>query len=111
MNWEAPRQIVGNSGKDLCNTSIITVKNRNDEDMDLFFSYQTLVAFKIPGQPPVVRKNDWSVTTGKHLNAIDDGNKKTRVDEAKFTELLEAQIHPGVKIAGRTPGARAICII
>jgi hypothetical protein len=49
-----------------------------------WFSYKTLVAFRAEYGNLVVRQNDWSTTTGKHLNAIDDGNKKTRLNAAQF---------------------------
>lgn len=55
-----------------------------------WFSYKTLVAFKTPAGPRVVRKNEWGPTTGKHLNAIDDGNKKSRVDADEFGRLFRA---------------------
>lgn len=49
-----------------------------------WFSYQTLIAFQKCGGPLIVRQNDWSVTTGKHLNKIDGGNKKTRLPAQAF---------------------------
>lgn len=56
-----------------------------------WFSYTTLVAFKSVkrGGTKVVRKNDWGPTTGKHLNAIDGGDKKNRVDGDEFDRLYE----------------------
>lgn len=42
----------------------------------LWYSYTTLVAFQVSGKPAVVHFNDWSTTTGKHLNAIDGGKGK-----------------------------------
>jgi hypothetical protein len=54
-----------------------------------WFSYQTLVAFQKFGGKRYVRQNAWSTTTGKHLNAIDGGDKKTRVTEAAFNEAYQ----------------------
>ena len=54
-----------------------------------WFSYDTLVAFKPLGGPLIVRENVWGTTTGKHLNWIDDGDKKSRVDAEEFNRLLE----------------------
>lgn len=57
---------------------------------DLYFSYQTLVAFRAPGGKTVVRENDWGTTTGRHLNAIDGGDKaakKRRVSGEDFAKL------------------------
>ena len=49
-----------------------------------WFSYKTLVAFQKGYGDIVVHRNDWSTTTGKHLNAIDAGNKKKRLSAADF---------------------------
>ena len=43
-----------------------------------WFSYKSLVAFATPGMPPVVRQNMWGAITGKHLSAIDGGDKAGR---------------------------------
>jgi hypothetical protein len=37
----------------------------------------------------VVRENSWGPTTGKHLNAIDRGNKKGRVSSDQFESLYQ----------------------
>src|SRR5438045_3544996 len=58
----------------------------------VYFSYETPVAFRIGSGPLVVRENDWSTTTGKHLNAIDGGDKKSRVSGAKFERLYSEAI-------------------
>lgn len=57
-------------------------------DLDLYFSYRTPVAFRYPGIGTVVRQNEWGPTTGKHLNAIDGGDKKSRVPGDEFIRLL-----------------------
>lgn len=51
-----------------------------------WFSYQTLVAFQRIGGKRYVRENVWGTTTGKHLNAIDGGNKANRLSEQAFYE-------------------------
>lgn len=56
--------------------------------MRVWFSYETPIAFAGPGYPRTVRENDWSVTTGKHLNYIDDGNKSARVTGEEFERRL-----------------------
>ncbi len=56
-------------------------------DTSMWFSYKTLVAFKVANGPRVVRQNDWAQTTGKHLNAIDGGGKSDRVDGETFARL------------------------
>lgn len=58
----------------------------------IWFSYRTPVAFQTDGRS-IVRENDWSTTTGKHLNYIDGGTpeaKKARVSGEEFERLLSA---------------------
>lgn len=38
--------------------------------MRFWFSYETCIAFSSERTGFVIRENDWSNTTGKHLNAI-----------------------------------------
>ena len=63
-------------------------------DLTLYFSYDTVVAFRAPGQYRKVCENMWGPTTGKHLNWIDDGNKAGRLESEQFakelSETLEA---------------------
>ena len=56
--------------------------------ISVYFSYRTPVAFSTAKTGLVVRQNDWSTTTGKHLNAIDNGNKKARLTGAEFEAAL-----------------------
>ena len=65
-----------------------------------WFSYKTLVAFQKGYGDIVVRQNDWSTTTGKHLNAIDGGNKKARLTAAEFEAAF-------VKVFGQTTARAA----
>ncbi|MHC1625204.1 MAG: hypothetical protein ACXQS2_04330 [Methermicoccaceae archaeon] len=65
------------------NTLYVKVGN-----LTLYFSYDTVVAFKHPDYGFVVCENVFSPTTGKHLNWLDGGDKKGRVPYDKFKELL-----------------------
>lgn len=56
----------------------------------LWFSYETLVAFRVAGNKLVITKNRWGVTTGRHLNEIDDDHSK-RVDASEFDRLFSEQ--------------------
>ena len=56
--------------------------------LDFYFSYQTVVAFR-NGSGLRVSENDWGSTTGKHLNWIDGGQKKTRLPRAQFQAELD----------------------
>ena len=56
--------------------------------VDLYYSYQTLVAFHSPKSGKLfVHQNDWGPTTGGHLKAIDGGSteaKKARLSAEDF---------------------------
>ena len=57
--------------------------------LSLFFSYDTVVAFRSSGHMMVVCENVWSSTTGKHLNWLEQ-DKKARVSSEKFDVELKA---------------------
>lgn len=57
----------------------------------VYFSYKTPVAFAVDGNL-TVRENDWAQTTGKHLNWIDDGDKKSRISGTEFERRLSEVI-------------------
>ena len=59
------------------------------DNLTLWYSYNTIVAFRGGEYPLVVRQNDWSTTTGKHLNAIDGGEKSSRIPGEKFEKMLD----------------------
>lgn len=64
-------------------------------DLELFFSYQTVVAFYTPKTGLVLSENLWGNTTGKHLNAIGDKSKRINRDDferqlAKVRVTVEA---------------------
>ena len=61
-------------------------------DVIVWFSYETPIAFKVDGQPRVVRENMWGPTTGKHLNLADGGTKEAkahRVSSDEFDRALD----------------------
>jgi hypothetical protein len=60
----------------------------------LEFSYRTVIAFYGPDDS-AVRENVWGPTTGKHLNAIDGGDKESkaaRIPGPEFEQRLAAQL-------------------
>ena len=66
----------------------------------VWFSYETPVAYNA-NSGLVVRENDWSTTTGKHLNWIDGGDKdakKARISGKQFEQQL-AEIVNSVAVA------------
>lgn len=58
-------------------------------DLELFFSYETPVAFRTSKTGLVVSENIWGNTTGKHLNWLDGGRKECRVPNDEFEEQLK----------------------
>ena len=84
-----------------------------------WFSYKTLIAFKVDGQPRVISQNYWTRTTGKHLNELDGGDKvakKARVTDTVFEQLFEEQLGAESTASaseGTTPpayGSRNLCL-
>lgn len=55
----------------------------------LYYSYETIVAYSDAQDGLTVSKNVWGVTTGKHLNWIDGGDKKSRKENAEFESMLK----------------------
>ena len=61
-------------------------------NLTLVFSYETIIAFQYGWGADnwVVRENDWSNTTGKHLNWVDGGeNHKARLPADEFKRALD----------------------
>jgi len=78
----------GYAGNNEPNNYILTIGK-----MSIWFSYETPVAFcgGNIGDVVVCRQNEWSTTTGKHLNAIMP-NKKARITGEEFTKQLNAML-------------------
>lgn len=55
-------------------------------NLTLYFSYKTVVAFSIPGYL-ACSENQWSTTTGKHLNWIEP-DKRKRLSGEEFEDAL-----------------------
>lgn len=55
----------------------------------LWFSYETLVAYRVDGQQMRVLDYKGSRTTSKHLNTLDGG---VRLAAAEFQRLLEKEV-------------------
>jgi hypothetical protein len=63
-------------------TQKVTLKN-----ISIYYSYETIVAYEDIKDGLVCCKNQWGVTTGKHLNWIEP-NKKLRKSSEEFEKLL-----------------------
>lgn len=57
-------------------------------NLELWFSYKTVVAFKHNGVLRV-SENLWGAITGKHLNWIDGGKKEIRMKRKDFEDELD----------------------
>jgi hypothetical protein len=60
----------------------------------VWFSYTTPIAFKVDGDQLVVRRNVWSNTTGRHMNFIDGGKHRSRVNAEVFERLWNDLAEP-----------------
>ncbi len=56
-------------------------------NLQIWYSYQTPIAFSAPGYGQVARRNDWGCTTGKHFAALGIGRKE-RIDGETFEAML-----------------------
>ena len=66
------------------------------ENLDLYYSYETIVAYSDAKDGLVCSVNIWGTTTGKHLNWI-ESNKKLRKNSVEFGEMLAAAIVRHIK--------------
>lgn len=71
------------------NYGVHTLKFTDGNGNEFWFSYETLVAFRIKNEFHIV-KNYWGSTTGKHLNWIDRYRKRESMDEfnANYERLM-----------------------
>lgn len=59
-------------------------------NITLYYSYDTIVAYRDNKDGLIVSVNQWGTTTGKHLNWIDGGDKKSRKSAEDFKVMLES---------------------
>lgn len=61
----------------------------------VWYSFIAPVAFRVKDGPLIVRENEWGPKTGLHLNALDKGDKKSRLPRAEFMRRFDNIIlHP-----------------
>jgi hypothetical protein len=63
------------------------------DGVELYFSYETLVAFKVPNYQLVSIENCWGTTTGKHLNWIGEP-KDARLSSGDFEKVAKECLEP-----------------
>ena len=66
-------------------------------NLDIYFSYNTAVAFEDSQANQVISQNQWSTTTGKHLSIINK-DVSDRIPYEQFTKELEKAIAKEMKI-------------
>lgn len=54
--------------------------------LTIYFSYQTVIAFKVFGNL-YISENKWGSTTGKHLNSI-NSDKNIRISHSELMQKL-----------------------
>ena len=57
-------------------------------NLTFYFSYDTVIAFRSPETGLIITQNNWSTTTGKHLNWINE-DKKIRIPYEDFKKKLD----------------------
>lgn len=88
-----------NSYMDYTNaTSLENSQFRTINGFKVYFSYRTVVAFEEFFERFVVQ-NQWGRTTGKHLNAIDGGDRGSRFAPDDFYNMLLNRV--GIDGCGR----------
>lgn len=65
-------------------------------DLEIFYSYKTIVAYQDIQDGLVCSVNQWSTTTGKHLNWI-QSDKSKRVSPELFDSMLADAIARHIK--------------
>jgi hypothetical protein len=57
--------------------------------LEFWFSYKTVIAYRLRGQNVRGRVNEWGTTTGRHMNDIPGNFKQDRVTGAVFKSELK----------------------
>lgn len=65
-------------------------------EIELYYSYETIVAYSDIKDGLVCSLNSWGVTTGKHLNWIEQ-DKKKRKNSQIFGIMLESALSRHIK--------------
>jgi hypothetical protein len=78
--------------EELMDISISRSQNNNLTQVNVgtltvWFSYETIVAFREYGEERVVSENIWSQTTGRHLNDVDGGGKYAKAERLPWQEF------------------------
>jgi hypothetical protein len=76
------------------NLTLVTMGTRagavtKGDRISVWFSYTTPVAIHAPGmRAPLTSVNEWSTTTGKHLNSVDGGEKAARARRVPHAQVM-----------------------
>ena len=75
----------GNSASAQNNAKVVTTNG-----VKFYYSYETIVAVEPLNAALIIRQNDWSTTTGRHLNAIDGGSKAAKAQRLSSEQFMDA---------------------
>ena len=72
-------------------------------EVEFWFSYQTVIAFRTPTTGLVLSENLWGPTTGKHLNVISRGQRTPRAEFQAGLDKVTARLVgvPDATVAAR----------
>lgn len=68
------------------NKNRVILTDNNGQSLTLYFSYETIIAFRFNGQT-FCSTNDWSKTTGKYLDEIEP-DKANRIPHSELLNKL-----------------------
>lgn len=82
------------------------------DGVELYFSYETLVAFKVSGFHLVSVENCWGPTTGKHLNWIGEPkNERLSFDDFEAVAKKHLEPHGVLDSSGGTDNLKTIGMV
>jgi hypothetical protein len=76
----------GFSGRKSANAHVVKAGK-----LEIYFSYETPIAFRDADGTLVVSENVWGSTTGRHINLVDSAHG-ARVPAEEFEERLQAYL-------------------
>jgi hypothetical protein len=91
---------IGNYGHGQPNCQYVEIESPEGNDLRVYFSYSTPVAFYHPRTGLVVSENVYGTTTGKHINWIDGGEKEAKAKRkpanvfALMLDEFEVEVKP-----------------
>ena len=89
MNYNLPR--ISNYGQYSSDNYGVHTLRIDMGAFDLYYSYDTIIAYRDGKDGFVMRENSWNTTTGKHMNWLQLDHKK-RIPSAEFEQKLQSML-------------------